>query len=191
MVQFGTSRASTDPMDATDLEHRAFALHASVGHRFDVWATPRLLALYDYASGDVAADDESQERFDPLFAARRSEFGPTGTYGAFARSNLSSPGLRLEVQPHPLVDGFVGHRAFWLASDRDAWTTAGVRDPSGASGSFLGNQVEGRVRFNPWPKNLGIEIGAAWLVRGRFARTAPGAPDADPVFFYTQLTGAI
>jgi hypothetical protein len=98
-----------------------------------------LLAQFNYASGDNDPNDGKNNRFDTLFGARRFEFGPTSIYGAFSRCNLISPGIRLQVKPPGRVSGFTGYRVNWLASDRDAWMTANVVDPSGLSGSFLGH----------------------------------------------------
>lgn len=189
MLQLGTSRATTNPDDSRDLTHRAYSAHASGGYRFDAPWSPRLILQYDRASGDGAPDDHFNGRFDPLFGARRFDFGPTGIHGAFARSNLSSPGLRAELAPRPQLDGFAAYRLFWLASARDAWTTAGLRDATGASGSFLGQQLEARVRWRVLPKNLTLELGAAHLIRGQFAKSAPKARSTPATFLYTQLSG--
>lgn len=191
ILQLGSSRASSAADDTTDLVHRAGSLHATLGYRFDVAATPRLALQYDYASGDQDPGDGVQGRFDPLFGARRFDFGPTGLYGAFSRANLSSPSWRVEAAPHARVELMLAHRLVWLASSRDAWPPAGLRDTSGASGTFVGNQLEARVRWTPLPKNLVLEVGGAYLVRGRFASTAPGARDLDALYGYTQLTGSL
>lgn len=191
MGQFGWSRASAAATDTTDLDHLAFALHASTGFQFNVSWAPRLVLLYDYASGDRSPTDGSNNRFDPLFAARRFEFGPTGLYGAIARSNVSAPGLRFEVQPHRAVDAFAAYRLVGLASATDAWTTAALRDPSGNAGSLVGQQVEARVRWHVFPRNLVIDVGGALFVRGDFARNAPGGEAPPSVYVYSQVTGTI
>jgi len=193
-AQFGSSRASTEPEDRDDLTHLAFALHASTGYRFDTRWTPRMAAMLDVGSGDRDPDDRRNGRFDTLFGARRFDFGPTGIYGAIARRNAVTPGWRLEVEPHRRVDAFAGYRLLWLASARDSWTTASVRDRDGDSGTFVGQQLEGRVRVHVLPKNLVFELGGALFVRGRFARdAAAGAGDrgAPAVYVYTQLTATI
>jgi len=191
MVQVGRSSLSTAP-DARRLDHRAHFVHAEVGYSIEAPWRPRVLAQYDLASGDGDPDDGTNGRFDTLFGARRFDFGPTGIFGAFARSNISTPGLRVAVRPMATVGAFVAYRGFWLASATDAWTTAsGVVDPTGAAGSFVGQQIEGRVRWDLVPGNLRLEVGAAALARGRFARKAPGGRNANAGFFYTQLTLAI
>ena len=128
-------------------------------------------------------------RFDTLFGARRFEWGPTGLYGAFARSNVHSVGLRVESQHAKLGNAFVGYRAVWLAQSRDVWTTTGLQDPNGTSGDFLGQQIEGRVRWTIRRDNVHLEVGMAHLFRGRFARTAPGADrEGNPTYVYSQLS---
>lgn len=188
MVQLGQSRTSVARTDIDDRVHAAWSTHVSVGYQFDARWTPRPVLVHDFASGDRSPADDRNGRFDPLFGGRRSEFGPTSVMGTVARSNLDSPGFRLELGPHRRVDAFVAYRLFWLAAARDAWTTAGLRDDSGHSGRFVGQQAEGRVRWQALPENLALECGAAWLVRGAFARDAPGADDAPTAFVYTQLT---
>lgn len=191
MLQVGRSRSSAAATDLRDLTHRAGSLHLSAGYRVDVGAAPRLVLQYDFASGDRDPDDGVNERFDPLFAARRFEFGPTGLFGAIARSNLHSPGARLELAPHGNVEVLVGYRALALASARDAWTAAAVRDESGRSGRFVGHQLETRLRWNVLPRNLTLEMGGAALLQGNFAERALGAPAPNALYVYTQATGTI
>ena len=86
------------------------------------------------------------------------------------------------------MTSFVGYRAFWLASDKDTWTTSGVRDVTGNAGSFLGHQIEMRVRYHPFPKNVRIEMGAAHLFVGEFVEDAPNANSADNItYLYSQV----
>jgi Alginate export len=191
MLQLGTSRVAAEAIDSSDLNHRAASIHVSAGYSFDVPLHPRLVLQYDYATGDENPTDGVNSRFDPLFGARRFEFGPTGLYGAFARSNINSPGLRLEVSMLQSLDVMVGQRLFWLASARDVWTAAGLRDSTGASGFYVGQQTEARIRWQVLPKNLSVELGATALVLGQFALSAPGAKTQSPLYFYTQFTGTI
>ena len=188
-LQLGVSRATTSPDDTRDLNHQAFFTHADLGYTFDAPPKPRVVLLYDYASGDGNPTDGRQGRFDTLFGARRFEFGPTGIYGAFARSNVSSPGARVEVQPLPLLDMFVGYRAFWLARARDAWIPNGLLDPTGSAGSFLGHQLEARAVFRPLPGNVTLELGVAHTVLGPFPRHVTSAYTVeDPTYAYAQIT---
>jgi hypothetical protein len=112
-------------------------------------------------------------------------------WGAIARSNLHSPGVRVEVAPHHTLDAFAAYRAVWLASPRDAWTTAPLVDRSGASGAFVGHQLEARVRWSPLPRNVTLEVGGAWLAQGAFLKSVPGARGSDSVYAYAQLVTAL
>ena len=107
-------------------------------------------------------------------------------FGAMARSNLHSPGLRVEITPHAMFDAFAAYRAVWLAEAADAWTASGVRDPTGGSGDFVGHQIELVLRFRV-PGNVAVDAGFAHLFRGAFATDAPNAnPGGDPTYFYVQ-----
>ena len=173
VFQTGRSRASTSSNQT--LTHFAHFHHAEVGYSFDARWSPRVVLQYDYASGDDKPGDGNNERFDTLFGARRFEYGPTGIYGAFARSNINTPGIRIQLEPMSWLQGFLAYRAFWLASDRDAWTTTGLRDPRGKSGSFVGSQLEFRIRWKLLPGNLMLETGYAHLFAGEFIKDAPNA----------------
>ena len=84
---------------------------------------------------------------------------------------------------------FVAHRAYWLASDRDSWTGAGVVDVNGRSGRYLGQQAETRLRWEAVPGSLQIETGLAFLFGGHFRRHAPNASgNGDPLYAYMQGT---
>jgi hypothetical protein len=186
-LQVGESRASRSSTDTTDLDHRAGFLHLEAGYTFENdWKT-RAAFQFDYASGDKDPTDNENNRFDTLYGARRFDYGPTGTYGAFARSNLISPAYRITFNPHAQVNIMFAHRFHWLASDTDAWTTGGLRDTAGSTGSYLGNQPEIRVRWEAIPGNLRIECGVAHLFAGEFIKDAPSLVNkGDSTYGYLQ-----
>ncbi|UCG86065.1 MAG: alginate export family protein [Gemmatimonadota bacterium] len=189
LMQAGRSRLTPLSEDTTDLRHFAFFVHCSLGRTFTGKLQPRLVLQYDYATGDKDPFDDANGRFDTLFGARRFEFGPTGIYGAFTRSNINSPAVRAEVQPHRKLDGFLAYRPAWLAQARDRWITTLIWDTEGMSGTALGHQIEGRLRWLILPENITLEAGFAHLVLGEFPKKAPnGNPDAkDPTYIYAQV----
>ncbi|WP_296815215.1 alginate export family protein [Brevundimonas sp.] len=187
--QNGSSRASASPADVTDLEVEAAYAHLEAGRSFGGLWTPRLAFEYDFASGDKTPADDAVNRFDSLYGPRRPDFGPTGIYGPLGRSNISSPGIRVEVRPDDRWDGFVFYRALWLDEARDAFANTGVRDVSGTSGRFAGHQVEARARYWIYPSVLRLEFGGAVLVNGRFLDQAPNATgQGDTVYGYVDIT---
>jgi hypothetical protein len=185
--QLGTVRATTAPTDSENLTHEAWAQHADAGYTFSLPWSPRVALEYDYVSGDEDPNDKSDQRFDTLFGARRWEYGPTGIYGAFARSNINTPGYRLSVAPRSDVQASIGHRFFWLAEGKDSWTTSGLRDKTGNTDSFVGHQLELMARWDV-NSSLNLESGWAHLFKGEFARNAPNAPQGDDIDYFYVLS---
>lgn len=187
-LQTGTSRANNELTETRTLDHFSWFGHAAVGFTFDVPWQPRLVFQYDYASGDKDPLDHENNRYETLYGARRFEFGPTGIWGAFARANINTPGIRLQLRPTRNVSGFIVHRSYWLAQPKDTWVGSGLRDPSGRSGRFIGQQLEARVRWKAIPGQVSLEAGWAHLFKGTFAKNAPGAPmdHSDADYFYVQ-----
>ncbi len=180
-LQFGESRSSATATQ--DLDHFAYFYRFEAGYSFDVAWSPRLLLQYDFASGDDDPNDADNNRFDTLFGARRFEYGPTSIYGAFARSNINTPGIRLKLKPANNIDSFFALRGFWLASNDDIWTTAGFGNAAGQSNSYIGTQIEARVRWNIAPKNILLEAGAAHLFAGDIM---DAANRDDATYVYSQ-----
>lgn len=185
--QFGTVRSSTAANNGTDLDHSAWYQHLDAGYTFDIPWSPRLALEYDYASGDHDPNDKKDQRFDTLYGARRFEFGPTGIYGAFARSNINTPGLRISAAPRSDVQLGLSHRFYWLAEDKDSWTTANLRDSTGRTDNFVGQQLELTARYD-FNSSLNFETGYAHLFKGTFAKDTANAPtNKDDVnYFYVQ-----
>ena len=92
------------------------------------------------------------------------------------------------MKPHSRVTCFVAHRGYWLASDSDAWTTSGVRDVTGKTGQFIGQQIEASVQWNILPGNVALESGVTHLFAGEFMDDAPNANrQGDATYFYSQI----
>jgi hypothetical protein len=69
----------------------------------------------------------------------------------------------------------VSYRPFWLAAREDAFSSTGVQDSSGRSGSFAGHQLDPRLRYSLTPTTR-LEADMVLLAKGRFLREAPNAP---------------
>lgn len=171
--------------------HLAGYLTATVGVTAAHATEPRVGLNVEYATGDQNPDDGVQNRFDALYGARRFAYGPTGLYGVFARSNLASPELRVSARPLDSVDAMAAWRVAWLASATDAWTPSKERDTSGGAGSYLGQQVEVRLRWDPLDGKVRVEGGYAHLFLGDFQRNLrdnPEEPDSDYVYAQVAVT---
>lgn len=154
----------------------AWFAHADVGYTFAGGWKPRLSFDFDYASGDSPGG--RYNRFDPILGMRRADLAPGAIYNAIVRSNLLSPGLRIEAAPNAKTDFMVSLRSFWLAAAEDAFSSTGVRDASGRAGDFAGHQLDARLRY-ALAKAVRLEADVVLLAKGRFLREAPNAPAGD------------
>ena len=77
----------------------------------------------------------------------------------------------------------------WLADRHDAFSTTGVKDGTGKSGSFAGHQIDARLRQWIVPAKLRFEADATVLVRGSFLRAAPNGPTGNTRYVSLNLTG--
>jgi len=188
--QTGTSRSSSKSTDTEDLDHRAEMVHAKLGYTFDTTWTPSLSLEYDFASGDKNPNDGENNAYKGLYGVARGDLGPTSLWSAFGRTNISSPAIRLSAKPSKQLDFMLCDRFVWLASDTDSW--AGLRDKTGDSGNYVGNQLEGRLRWNTLPGNLKLEAGIAHIFCGTFMKETPASPAPSNVSYtYVMCTLSI
>ncbi|MEY4160571.1 MAG: hypothetical protein RLZZ136_1192 [Pseudomonadota bacterium] len=166
---------------------RATFLRLQAGYSWAAPWTPHVLVELDRASG--AGTGHTYSRFDPLFGMRRADLGPAGLYNAIGRTNIASPGVRLELTPSKQNDLFVGYRLLWLANSHDAFSTTGVKDGSGTSGSFAGQQIDMRYRHWLIPAKVRFEADATYLARGRFLHQAPNGRAQDVRYVSFNVTG--
>ncbi len=189
VYQFGESRKSKKATDKVDLEHFAHFHRAEIGFSVPVSYTPRVALEYDYASGDSNGNDGRNERFDSLFGAKRFDYGPTGIYGPFKRSNLNSIGLRITARPSRFTEFMSSYRGFWRASKSDAWVASGISDVTNVAPRFLGQQLEVRMRWKILPHTLHLELGSAYLRTGKFSRIIePKTSDKNIYYGYAQVS---
>ena len=151
---------------------------------------PHVSAEFDYASGDRAGG--TYTRFDSLFGMRRADLGPVGLYNVVARTNVLTPGLRVEATPNKRLDLMLSYRLLWLAQATDSFSGTGVRDASGHAGSFAGQQLDARARAWIIPQRLRFEVDGVWLAKGRFLTDAPNAPPTgDSKYLSLNLTASL
>ncbi len=86
------------------------------------------------------------------------------------------------------VDARLTYSAAHLASGTDRWIIAGLQDPTGASGTFIGHALDARTRLWILPGRLQMEIGFSAFIFGEFARNVPEGPAGRRTLFgYSQL----
>jgi hypothetical protein len=164
-------------------KHRAWAAHAEAGRTFSTAWKPRLAVWLNYATGDRDAADKRNERFDPLFGATYAFYGYSGY---FAWQNMINPALRLSFKPAKNFQVEVMYRAFWLASETDAWVRGLRRDPAGGSGSFVGQETDVRLVWQLC-KNFDIDLAYAHFYPGSFVNQTGASPHGD----FVQIAGTL
>lgn len=162
--------------------HRAQALILDAGYTVTHAWKPRFSASLLYASGDRNPADGTNQRFERLFGFAR----PLSSDDYIQWENLRSPKVRIEFTPLPTVRVDAGLSAYWLASPTDRWNTTGLRDPSGASGTYLGHEFDMRVRV-PVGAHVGLNVGYAHFEPGRFTRSTSGRSDPSD-FVYVEVS---
>ena len=173
-------------------DQHAWFGHATVGYTFDVMWTPRLLFQYDYASGTRDPNGNTSQTFDTLFGARRFEYNPTGVFGPFFRSNISSPGVRLVFWPKGNVKMNVKYRGWYLAQGKDEWVGSGLQDPTGQAGNVLGSDFEIQLEWF-LTSFITFDTGYTHFFKGSYIDALaqipgnPPADDTDYVYFSTEL----
>ncbi|WP_317930774.1 alginate export family protein [Halioxenophilus sp. WMMB6] len=181
--QWGESRSSTSSDVA--LDHSAYFGHFELGPNAPV-AGGKLRLQLDIASGDRDPTDDNNNRFDTLYGARRFDFGPTSLYGAFARANIISPGIRWQIKSKKAGETMLSLRHFELENNSDSWTSAGISPAAYNSNTAeVGQQLEVRWRWHNSPKNLLLELGAAYLFAGELMQDAN---KDDSTYTYSQIT---
>ncbi len=180
--QTGSARLS---QTGKQMDVEAYFEHLQVGYTFNAPLDPRLLIQYDYATG--GSQNGVNRSFDTLYGARRWEYGPTGIFGPFSRNNINSPGARLFLVPHRDLSTFIAYRAWWMADSKAGWQPAGLIDPTGSAGDFMGQTIEFATRWDAH-ENIALEGGWTALIKGDFAKNAPGAPSdqSNVNYFYVQ-----
>ena len=78
------------------------------------------------------------------------------------------------------------HRAFWLASDTDAWVRGLRRDHTGGSGSYVGQETDVRLVWQVC-KNFDIDIAYAHFFPGSFVENTGASPQGD----FVQIAGTL
>jgi hypothetical protein len=169
--------------EARGLRHRALAGHGEIGYTFSAPYSPQIAGWLNYASGDRDSQDRMSQSFDPFFGATYTFYGYTGH---FNWQNMLSPSLRFALQLAKPVRFEMMYRTYWLASASEGWARGGNRrNPSGAGGSFVGQELDARIVWQI-SRHFDIDGAYAHFIPGRFVHSTGPAPDAD--FFQLAAT---
>ncbi|MGQ3684518.1 MAG: alginate export family protein [Candidatus Loosdrechtia sp.] len=162
-------------------QHSAFASTSEVGYTFDHLWLPRLALFYGYASGDRDPTDNKNQRFERLFGFAR----PWSSNDYFQMENISNPKLIFEFSPAKKLRIDTAYAIYWLASDTDRWNAANLRDRSGKSGNFIGQEYNIRIRYK-LTSCIDTSTGYAYFKPGEFTRNTGRSENSH--FFYIEVS---
>jgi hypothetical protein len=177
MLQFG-ERGASDIL--------AGAASAGLGYHFECRPmSPVVWLYYDYASGDQTPNEGDFNTFNQLFPFGHYYLGWLDFVG---RQNIHDLNAHLYVYPTKWITVNLQYHHFELASRHDALYNAGGtairRDPTGAAGRNVGNELDLIVNFH-LTRRSDLLIGYSYLWAGRFLeQTGPGQDD--PSLFYVM-----
>ena len=175
-----------------NVDHFAYNPNAEAGYTFNLPWTPRFLVQYTYASGTRTPGGSQDGNFDPLFGDRQFDLMPTGNFGPFFRSNISSPGWRLIVQPAQNWTVQVKQRFWYLAEARAVYGGGLLQDSTGGAGNYLGHDLEFRVQWTV-SQNLDFDAGYDHWFKGSYFDSPaiiaqmPAGGNKDTDYFYFQM----
>ena len=174
------------------VDHFAYNPNVQVGYTLNLPWTPHFLVQYTYASGTRTPGGSQSGNFDPLFGARRFDLMPSGTFGPFLRSNISSPGWRLIGKPARNWTVEVKQRFWYLAQARAVYVGGLLQDSTGGAGNYLGHDLEFRVQWAV-SENLDFDAGYDHWFKGSYFDRLPasaGLPaggEKDTDYFYISM----
>ena len=162
-------------------KHRAYGYTTEIGYSFKKEWKPRLSLNYGYGSGDKNSSDNKNQRFERFFGFAR----PWSSNDYIQWENIKSLKSRIELKPNKKLQFDSGYSFYWLASKKDRWNVANLRDKSGNSGDFIGHELDFRALYK-LTDNLLANIGYAHFTPGKFTRNTTRDKSSD--FIYLELT---
>jgi hypothetical protein len=163
----------------------AFAVASGAGYHFKGKPlNPQFWLRYDFASGDNNLTDGSRTTFNQLFPFGNYYLGWIDRVG---RQNIHDFNAQLNLHPLAWTHFTVQYHRFYLANKRDflynAAGAATLRDATGQSGSYVGDEIDFRFNIHV-DRHEDVLIGYSKLFAGDFLKAQ--APRVSPDLFYVQ-----
>ncbi len=168
---------------------RAFGANVKLAATVPVSWRPRLAAQYTWGSGDSDPTDGVHQTFDGVYGGRDIFF--YGYLNLFFWANIRDAELDFSVKPWHGLTLFVEYHRFNLDQAKDAWYTTSLkayrRDPSGSSGTTLGDELDARVALSLW-NHLELMAGYGRFFPGGFASATGASAPANWYFAQTAYS---
>ena len=163
---------------------RAYGANAKLGFTFPTEWSPRLGGQFTWGSGDHDPTDGVHETFDGVYGGRDIFF--YGYLNLFTWANLHDLEADFSLRPHRTLQLYAEYHNFNLDDPHDAWYTTGLsayrRDPTGRSGTALGDEIDLRAVWTLW-NHLELMGGYGQFIPGAFVENTGPAATASWFFF--------
>ena len=148
----------------------AWAGHWVLGYTLsDARLAPRLVAEYNFASGDKSPADGKRGTFDQLYPTNHSKYG---TVDRFGWRNIHDAMAGVEWKPHRKWKFNLDYHSFWLATRRDfLYTEGGVaffRNPA-ATKNHIGEEIDLQAVYL-FSRQLQLGLGYGYLMPGPYLK---------------------
>jgi Alginate export len=166
-------------------DHSAGFWVAGLGKKFDHDWKPTAWLFYDFATG--GGQTGQRQGFDHLFPLGHKYHG---FMDLFARSNIQTPNILVEAQPHEKIKLLAWWHYFYLQDGADSPYNVNMSAFNGANAPAsrdLGHEIDLTFTYLISPRS-DILFGYSHFFAGDYYDLTPGVPyrdDAD--FFYTQF----
>jgi hypothetical protein len=155
----------------SNMDVSAFAVASGAGYHFKgAPMNPQFWLRYDFASGDKNPGDGRYNTFNQLFPFGNYYLGWADRVG---RQNIHDFNAQLNLHPLPWATFTTQYHRFYLANSRDflynAAGNATLRDATGQSGSYVGDEIDVRLNININRQN-NVLVGYSKLFAGDFLK---------------------
>jgi hypothetical protein len=176
--QFGTNDDGSD--------HNAGFAVAGLGRKIDHPWKPVVWAYYDWSSGGNLTGQ--RRGFDHLFPLVHKYHGFMDLY---SRSNIETPNMTLEFQPHEKWKVLAWYHYFFLENKNDSPYNVNMSAFNGGTAprsADLGHEIDLIATWQLKPR-MDLVFGYSHFFAGDYYRLTPNVPfQGDADFFYTQFT---
>lgn len=163
--------------------------HDAIAYGFDVGYTiaehpwkPRISAVYIYGSGSRSPFGNVNGNVDTFYGFNQ----PFSRNDYIGWNNVKDPKIRIEFEPIKDTKIDSAFSAYWLASASERWDRANLWAPLGNRGTFMGTELDFRVRQKV---NDFINISASYARFWPGSFTSSFAPPVQQQWPPTQLLG--
>lgn len=170
--------------ERSNLDVSAFAVATGVGYNIPLPMNPHVWIRYDFASGDANPNDGRSSTFSHLFPFGHYYLGYMDQVG---RQNIHDFNAQFTMNPVPWLTFISQYHRYYLANERDYLYNAGgaaiIRDPTGQSGSHVGDEIDFRANIHV-SRHQDVLIGYSKLFSGDYLQAQRPGVNSD--LFYVQ-----